>query len=82
MTTTKIAPSTEALAAIAAAPVGINTDCRACVGLAGMTQCNVCRVERPNRQTMVRQELWRLVSEGMSPVEAEAAMNVTPCVIN
>lgn len=57
------------------------TTCPACAALNGLTQCNRCRVENPNAQTVTRNELLRLIGTGMTPAEAEARLNVVPVMI-
>ena len=53
--------------------------CLACAYLQQITQCNTCRAERPNRQTLTRAEIVRRVREdGMSIAEAEASLGVSP----
>lgn len=52
-------------------------ECFACATFPDV-QCNRCRAERPNAQTLLRNEIARLVREdGLTLAEAEARMGVT-----
>lgn len=54
-------------------------ECRACVALAGLTQCNACRRDRPNAQTVRRRRIMALANDrGISPIEAERILGVGP----
>ena len=53
------------------------TGCHVCELLAGFSQCNDCRRDRPNQQTLTRRELVRLMrEEGLTADEAEARLGV------
>ncbi len=56
-------------------------DCT-CVACSPLSQCMRCMKAHPNRQTLTRDAIWRLVGEGMTVAEAEAALGAEPCVVN
>lgn len=56
-------------------------DCT-CVACCSLTQCMRCMKEHPNKQTITRNEIFRLVGQGMTIAEAEAAMGATPALMN
>ncbi len=71
--------ATHKLPTLTAEQLARHGGCVACAYLRGLTQCNVCRADRPNGQTLTRREIARLVREdGMSVAEAEASMGVEP----
>lgn len=53
------------------------TTCPTCAALRGLIQCNKCRSERPDAQTLIRREALRLVREdGLTAAQAEARLGV------
>ena len=60
----------------------MTTNCKSCELLNGLVQCNECRKNNPNQQTLTRRRIIQMMSEGMTVAEAEKALGVTGRVIN
>lgn len=73
---------TKKLPTISAETLAKHNGCTACAYLQGLSQCNACRANRPNRQTTKRAEcmsIWRdLIAQGWDRAEAgrEAELRV------
>ena len=55
--------------------------CTSCARLGGIVQCNKCRRNAPNKQTLTRRRVAALVADGMTVEQAETELGCTRTIV-